>query len=87
MTFADASGSDAGSVAPVRQSAARSVTMPLRLIVAPFALLAAAIAGVLFAVLLPICGIATISEGIARGAWRFVRGTLERAPRSSAHRI
>ncbi len=87
MTFAEAPGPYAGTPAPVRQSAARLVTMPLRLIVAPFALLAAAIAGVVFAVLLPICGIATISEGIAKGAWRFVRDSLERAPRSPARRI
>ncbi len=87
MTFAEAPGPHAGTPAPVRQSAARSVTWFLRLIVAPFALLAAAIAGILFAVLLPICGIATISEGIAKGAWRFVRGAFERAPRASPRRI
>ncbi len=87
MTFAEAPAPHAGTSAPVRQSAARSVTWPLRLIVAPFALVAAAIAGILFAVLLPICGIATISEGIATGAWRIVRDAFEHVPRSSARRI
>jgi hypothetical protein len=48
---------------------------------------AAALAGLVFAVLLPICGIATISEGIAKASWRFVRETFTHLPSRQAHRI
>ncbi len=87
MTFAEARAPEPRRPAPVRQSAARRSGAVLRLIVAPLALAAAALAGILFAVLLPICGIATISEGIAKGAWRIVRDAFEHVPRSSARRI
>ncbi len=85
-TFAAAGATSSGEPADVRQSAARVSASTLRLIVAPFAALAAAVAGVAFAVLLPICGIATICEGFAKAAWRFVRDTFSRAPHVSARR-
>ncbi len=85
--FAEGDGPAAGSSPPMRQSAASFVARALRLFVAPFALAAAALAGVVFAVLLPICGIATISEGIAKASWRFVRGVLTHVPHRRAHRI
>ncbi len=87
MTLADAPAPAANSPAPVRQSAASFTSAVLRLIVAPFALAAAALAGLLFAVLLPLCGIATISEGVAKAAWRFVREAFARVPHRPPHRI
>jgi hypothetical protein len=70
----------------MRQSAAPFLTTILRLIVAPFALAAAALAGIVFVVLLPICGIATVSEGIAKASWRFVRGAFAPLPDRHARR-
>ncbi len=86
-TFAEAAAPAGGRAASVRQSAARLVSVALRLMAAPFALAAAALAGVLFAVLLPICGIATISEGVARASWRFVREAFTRLPHPPARQI
>jgi hypothetical protein len=86
-SFADASAEAPAADPGVRHSAARVVVRALRLIVAPVALASAALAGLLFAVLLPICGIATISEGIARASWRFVRESFARAPHAPARRI
>jgi hypothetical protein len=86
-TFAGARDPSAGSPGSVRQRAASAVKTGLRLIVAPFALAAAAAAGLLFALLLPICGIATISEGIAKASWRFVRAAFAQVPHSPPRRI
>jgi hypothetical protein len=86
-TFAGDARSAPGGSASVRQSAAHSATVALRLIAAPFFGVAAALAGLLFAALLPICGIATISEGIAKAAWRFVRETFAQLPKRQPHRI
>jgi hypothetical protein len=75
------------SAAPVRRSAARPGAALARLLLAPFAAVVAAAAGLLFAVLLPICGIATIAEAVAKASWRLVRDAL--APPAShrpAHR-
>lgn len=71
----------------MRQSAASPATRILRLIVAPFALAAAAAGGLVFAVLLPICGISTICEAIAKASWRFARDAVARVPNGSVHRI
>jgi hypothetical protein len=85
-TFSGGEGSP--EVVPaVRQSAAESRPMVLRLIVAPFAVVAAAIAGLLFAALLPICGIATICEGIAKTSWRFLRQASPHVPQPPPRRI
>ncbi len=86
MTFARARDPSDGFLGFMRQSAAPFVTRTLRLIVAPFAAAAAALAGLVFVVLLPICGIATVSEGIAKASWRFVRGAFARAPDRPARR-
>ena len=85
-TFAQGDDASADPSAPVRQSVAPFVARVLRLIVAPFALAAAALGGLVFAVLLPICGIATISEGIAKASWRFVREAFGRVAHRPAHR-
>jgi hypothetical protein len=87
MTFAATQAPSDGGTEPVRQSAARLGAALARLLLAPLALLAAAAAGLLFAVLLPICGIATIAEGIAKASWRFVRETFARLPHPPARRI
>ena len=76
-----------GRVAPARDPSGPPVLVVLRLIVAPLAAIAAGLAGLLFALLLPICGIASIAEGIAKTSWRFVRDTLAHLPRRRAHRI
>ena len=85
-TFADADEAPGAPGAPLRHSATSLVARALRLIVAPFALAAAALGGLLFAVLLPICGIATISEGIAKASWRFVSEAFTRVPHRPSHR-
>ncbi len=85
--FAPTGDGSPGDVPPVRPSAAGVTALVVRLIVAPFALLAAALAGIVFAVLLPICGIATICEGIAGTAWAFVREALARRPHPRARRV
>lgn len=86
-TFAGLPGDVSARRARVRRSATRATAILLRLIVAPFAAAAAVLAGLVFAVLLPICGIATISEGIARASWRFVRESLGHLTHPSARRI
>ena len=85
-TFAGSPVASPGGPAPASRSAARVATAALRLIVAPFAAIAAAAAGLVFAVLLPICGIATIAEAIAKAAGRFVRDTFVHAPHPPVHR-
>lgn len=57
------------TVAPPAAGTARILSVPLA------ALLAAA-AGLVFVVLLPICGIATLAEDVARGSWRAARSGL-----------
>jgi hypothetical protein len=57
----------------------------LRLLVAPLAALVAAVAGLLYVLLLPICGIASMAGAAAQASWRLVREALAtartRAPR------
>lgn len=53
----------------VRRGGARFLIVLARLAVAPLAAIVAAIAGAVFLVLLPICGIATLAEGVARSCW------------------
>lgn len=86
-TFAAAGDPQPGERAGLRRSAAGRVATVVRLIVAPLALVAAALAGMVFAALLPICGIATICESFARTSWRFVRDTFSRVPHLPARRI
>ena len=85
-SFAASGAPGPGEQGDVRQSTARVAVKTVRLIAAPFALVGAAIAGVIFAALLPICGIATICEGFAKASWRFVRDTFSRVPHVPARR-
>ncbi len=86
----DSAGGDGSSSAGdsfLRQPAARPPVSALRLIVAPFVAIAAALAGLVFVVLLPICGIASIAEAVAQGSWRFLRDSFGREPHPPARRI
>lgn len=55
----------------------------VQILAIPFVAPAVLLAGALFLVLLPICGVASIAEGIATYGWRFCRRALsdgERLP-------
>ena len=54
------------------------------MVVLPFAALVALAAGLVFVVLLPICGVASIAEGIFEASWREVRGNVSHWRRGSA---
>lgn len=83
-TFAPPDLRSRGERRGARQSAARWGRLVGRLLLAPFAALAAALAGVLFVLLLPVCGIASIAEAIARASAAFVGDALRRALRGDA---
>jgi hypothetical protein len=73
--------------AAVRPAATRRWARARALLVAPFAGALAAIAGLAFLLLLPVCGIASIAGAVAKASWAAVRealrGVRERtAPRS-----
>ena len=70
---------------PLRQSAARGWRMIGRLVLAPFALAAAAAAGLVFVILLPVCGIASVAEATAKSSWALVRDAFRR-PRAAESR-
>jgi len=74
MAFVDSTG-QSNPAESVRHSVAHKGHIALRVLAAPAALAAAAAAGALFLILLPICGIASIAEGVARDAWRFLSST------------
>jgi hypothetical protein len=67
----------------VRQSAAFPRSRAARLALAPFAIVLGAVAGVVFAVLLPICGIASIAEAMTRACWALVRAAFRREHRGA----
>jgi hypothetical protein len=56
----------------------------VRLIVAPVAAIGFLAAGALFVILLPVCGIASIAQGLAAGCWRLLRPTPQLGSRSRA---
>ncbi len=68
----------AGDPAAMRRTATHSRSALARLALAPFAALAGALAGMVFVVLLPICGIASIAEAIAKACARFLRDAWQR---------
>jgi hypothetical protein len=71
----------------MRQSVAAAGRRLGRVALAPIVALAGALAGLVYLVLLPICGIASIAGAAAQGAWAFVRDACAlargRAPRRS----
>jgi hypothetical protein len=84
-TFAAPPTSGPGGAVRVRPFAAPRWSAVGRVILAPFALVLAALGGVLFAILLPICGIATIAEAVAKGSWAFVRRAASHPAGSRIH--
>jgi hypothetical protein len=58
----------------------------MRLVVAPFAAIGLLAAGALFVILLPVCGIASIAQGLAAACWRFLCTTTRFGPRPRAIR-
>ena len=65
----------------LREGGVRRVAAVGRMVVLTLRLIAAALAGAVFVVLLPICGIASIAEGIARSCWRSACDVLPHARR------
>jgi hypothetical protein len=55
-------------------------------LLAPIALVVAAGAGLLFALLLPVCGVASIAEAISRASWTLVRDTMSQLQGNHAPR-
>jgi hypothetical protein len=62
----------------LRQSVAtaRLARAVARVLLAPFALVVAAGAGLVFVFLLPVCGLASVAESISRASWALVRDTM-----------
>lgn len=71
-----------GNGGEVRLCVARTIRLVARLAVVPFAAATAAVAGGLFVILLPICGIASLAEAAAKASWALVRRAF-RHPGSS----
>ena len=84
--FASPSPGDARTAGPVRPPAARPAGSLVRILLAPFAALVAAVAGLVFVLLLPICGIASIASAAAQASWGLVRQVLRGARRRAAPR-
>ena len=68
----------------VRQGAALRLAQATRIFLVPCAALAAAIAGAVFVVLLPICGIASLAEGFSGACWRAARDAAIASHRHAA---
>jgi endonuclease/exonuclease/phosphatase (EEP) superfamily protein YafD len=85
-TFAAPPPVEGGGPRDVRQGAARSWPVAVRVLLAPAVLACAGLAGAVFAILLPLCGIATIAEAVAKLGWKFVRGALSH-PKREVFRI
>lgn len=66
----------AASIDCVRPYAARRLPRFLALLLVPFTVAAALCAGFVYVILLPICGIGSIAESLARAAWRQTRAAL-----------
>ena len=71
---------------PVRPSVAWQPGPVVHLLLSPFAAVVAAVAGLVFVVLLPICGIATIASAAAQASWGLVRAVVSRVRRRAAPR-
>ena len=82
MLAAERIGRDPEGSAP-RQRGARRDAAPLRLLSLPVAALGALVAGLVFLVLLPICGVATIAEGVALCCLDELRGGLTHGNRDN----
>ncbi len=69
-----------------RRSTARRLPPAARAVMLPLVALAAAATGLVFLVLLPICGIASIAEAMSRRAWLAVRSFMGESSHGSAPR-
>ena len=69
-----------------RHNAARLLATGVRLLVAPIVAVGVLVAGALYVILLPICGLASIAQALAVGGWRFVRSTPHLGSRARAIR-
>jgi hypothetical protein len=65
-----------GPAAGPRPDAAPLLVRIARVLVAPLVLACAAVTGLAFVILLPVCGIASILEGLTRTAWCFAKDAL-----------
>jgi hypothetical protein len=72
-----AAGQEAAGVSgPARHPVARAAVASARLVLGIGAAVAAAVAGLVFLVLLPICGIASLAEGFGKACWQTARTSL-----------
>jgi hypothetical protein len=72
-----AAGEDSTGESPrARHPVARACVVTGRLALGLAAALAAALAGLVFVVLLPICGIASLAEGFGKACWQAARASL-----------
>jgi hypothetical protein len=73
----EAAGRGAAGAGPPRAPRApvpRGWGFAARILIAPFAAALAAIAGLVYVLLLPVCGIASVASAIAQACWRTLRG-------------
>jgi hypothetical protein len=70
----------------VRSHAARRWGRVGRLLVAPFAAALAALAGLAWVLLLPVCGIASIANAVAQASWAAVREAVRGVRERTAQR-
>jgi hypothetical protein len=79
-------GAGRGSPA-MRPRAARPWSATARILVAPLAAVLAAVAGLVYVLLLPICGIASIASAVAKACWAALGEALPGArPRAARPR-
>lgn len=71
---------------PPRPRPRRAWGWPARVLVAPFAAVLTALAGLVYVLLLPICGIASIASAVALASWSALREAILGAPRRAAPR-
>jgi hypothetical protein len=76
-------GAGAGA-GPQRPRPPRGWGWVARVLVAPFAAAVAAIAGLVYVLLLPICGIASIASAVALASWSTLREVTRGAHRRAA---
>jgi hypothetical protein len=84
--FAPTSPDAAGGAPPPHSRAAQGWRRVARVLVAPFAAVLAAMAGLVYVLLLPICGIASIANAAALASWSLLRESLGGARRRTAPR-
>jgi hypothetical protein len=75
-SFAAESAHRSDALARASRALARQIAAAGALALAAVAALAAALAGLVYVVLLPVCGIAWIAGGVARACWSAVSGAL-----------